>query len=144
MKITGSSNIKAILHSDGDLRQILDQLVSTGLDGYQSIDPQGFMDIAVVKRVYGDRLVLMGNVQASLLQEVDVPRIRQPGRVSDVLNRKRSLTNRMIRSLSAKLGISAEALIQEYPLVKSQPVRYPVNRSKSRAIHQVAEKKDLQ
>lgn len=69
--------VKAILHSDGDLRQILDQLVSTGLDGYQSIDPQGFMDIAEVKRVYGDRLILMGNVQASLLQEVDEARIRQ-------------------------------------------------------------------
>jgi uroporphyrinogen decarboxylase len=69
--------IKAILHSDGDLRQILAQLVSTGLDGYQSIDPQGFMDIAEVKREYGDRLILMGNVQASLLQEVDEIRIRQ-------------------------------------------------------------------
>jgi uroporphyrinogen decarboxylase len=68
---------KAILHSDGDLNKILDQLVSTGLDGYQSIDPQGHMDIAAVKRQYGDRLVLMGNVQASLLQEVDEPRIRQ-------------------------------------------------------------------
>jgi uroporphyrinogen decarboxylase len=69
--------VKAILHSDGDLRQVLDQLVSTGLDGYQSIDPQGHMDIAEVKRQYGDRLVLMGNVQASLLQEVDDERIRE-------------------------------------------------------------------
>ncbi len=69
--------VKAILHSDGDLRLILDQLVSTGLDGYQSIDPQGHMDIAEVKRVYGDRLILMGNVQASLLQEVDEPLIRE-------------------------------------------------------------------
>ena len=69
--------VKAILHSDGDLRQILDQLVSTGLDGYQSVDPQGHMDIAEVKRKYGDRLVLMGNVQASLLQEVDEELIRQ-------------------------------------------------------------------
>lgn len=69
--------VKAILHSDGDLRLILDQLVSTGLDGYQSIDPQGFMDIAEVKRQYGDRLVLMGNVQTSLLQEVDDALIRK-------------------------------------------------------------------
>jgi uroporphyrinogen decarboxylase len=69
--------VKTILHSDGDLRQILDQLISTGLDGYQSIDPQGFMDIAEVKRQYGDRLILMGNVQASLLQDVDQSRIRQ-------------------------------------------------------------------
>ncbi len=63
--------VPAILHSDGDLRLILDQLVSTGLDGYQSIDPQGHMDIAEVKREHGDDLVLMGNVRTALLQEVD-------------------------------------------------------------------------
>ena len=68
---------KAILHSDGDLRLILDQLVSTGLDGYQSVDPQGHMDIAEVKRAYGDRLILMGNVQASFLQDEDDRRIRE-------------------------------------------------------------------
>jgi uroporphyrinogen decarboxylase len=69
--------VKAVLHSDGDLRLILEQLVSTGLDGYQSIDPQGSMDIAEVKRQYGQQLVLMGNVQTSLLQEVDDLRIRE-------------------------------------------------------------------
>lgn len=67
----------AILHSDGDLRLILDQLVSTGIDGYQSVDPQGHMDIAEVKRQYGDKLILMGNVQTSLLQEIDGPLIRK-------------------------------------------------------------------
>ena len=66
----------AILHSDGDLRLVLDQLVSTGLDGYQSIDPQGNMDIAAVKAQYGDRLILMGNVKTALLQYVDEPEIR--------------------------------------------------------------------
>ncbi len=68
--------VPAILHSDGDLRLILDQLVSTGLDGYQSIDPQGHMNLAVVKRQYRDRLVLMGNVQASLLQDAAEQEIR--------------------------------------------------------------------
>jgi uroporphyrinogen decarboxylase len=68
---------KVILHSDGDLRLILDQLVSTGIDGYQSIDPQGHMDIAKVKEKYGDKLILMGNVQSSLLQDVDEGLIRK-------------------------------------------------------------------
>jgi len=67
---------RAILHSDGDLRLILDQLASSGLDGYQSIDPQGNMDIADVKRTHGNRLVLMGNVQTSLLQEANEEPIR--------------------------------------------------------------------
>ncbi len=69
--------VPAILHSDGDLRLILDQLVSTGLDGYQSIDPQGHMDIAEVKREYGDDLALMGNVRTALLQDVDEEPIRE-------------------------------------------------------------------
>ncbi|MEN6313947.1 MAG: uroporphyrinogen decarboxylase family protein, partial [Clostridiaceae bacterium] len=56
---------------------ILDQLVSTGLDGYQSIDPQGHMDIAEVKKLYGDKLILMGNVQTSMLQETDEQKIRE-------------------------------------------------------------------
>lgn len=68
---------RVILHSDGDIRSILDQLVSTGLDGYQSIDPQGHMDIAEVKKLYGDKLILMGNVQTSMLQETDGQRIRE-------------------------------------------------------------------
>ena len=71
---------KAILHSDGDLRLILDQLVSTGLDGYQSIDPQGNMDIAEVKTQYPD-LILMGNVKTALLQNVNnEEEIRQAAR----------------------------------------------------------------
>lgn len=37
-------------------------------------------------------------------------------RVSEILNRKRSLTLRMIRNLHAGLGISTEVLTQEYPL----------------------------
>lgn len=69
--------IKVFLHSDGDLNSILDQLVSTGLDGYHSIDPQGRMDIAAVKNKYGKHLILMGNVQTSLLQEVNEPLIRE-------------------------------------------------------------------
>ena len=69
--------LKAILHSDGDLRKILDQLVSTGLDGYQSIDPQGHMDIAQVKAQYGDRLILMGNVRSAALQDSDPEIIRE-------------------------------------------------------------------
>ena len=68
---------KAILHSDGDLRKILDQLVSANIDGYQSIDPQGHMDIAEVKKIYGDRLILMGNVQTSILQETNKEEIKK-------------------------------------------------------------------
>jgi len=58
----------AILHSDGCLTEILDQLHGTGLDGYQSVDPQGHMDIKRVREQYPDWL-LMGNVNCAMLQD---------------------------------------------------------------------------
>ena len=67
---------KAILHSDGDIRLLLDQLRSAGLDGYQSVDPQGFMDIKAVREQYPD-WILMGNVQCSTLQNVEESAIRE-------------------------------------------------------------------
>ena len=75
-----SLGVKAILHSDGDLRQILDDIVGAGIDGYQSIDPQGNMDIKDVKERYGDRLILMGNVKTALLQDVNDEEIRESAR----------------------------------------------------------------
>jgi uroporphyrinogen decarboxylase len=67
---------RAILHSDGCLNLILDQIHSTGIDGYQSIDPQGHMDIQTVRRQYPDWL-LMGNVSCALLQDTNEQKIRQ-------------------------------------------------------------------
>ena len=67
---------RAILHSDGCLSRILDQIHATGVDGYQSVDPQGGMDIGVVRETYPDWL-LMGNVPCSLLQDVEEEPIRE-------------------------------------------------------------------
>jgi HTH-type transcriptional regulator/antitoxin HigA len=44
------------------------------------------------------------------------PYIGSRGRVSEILNRKRPLTLRMIRNLEAGLGIPAAILVQDYPL----------------------------
>ena len=61
---------KAILHSDGCIAQILDQIYASGVDGYQSIDPQGQMDIQQVRKDYPD-WILMGNVACNMLQDVN-------------------------------------------------------------------------
>jgi uroporphyrinogen decarboxylase len=65
-----------IMHSDGCLTRILDQIHSTGVDGYHSVDPQGHMDIKTVREQYPDWL-LMGNVACNLLQDTDEARIRE-------------------------------------------------------------------
>ncbi len=66
---------KVILHSDGCISQLLDQIHATGIDGYQSVDPQGHMDIEQVRRDYPD-WILMGNVACNMLQDADEARIR--------------------------------------------------------------------
>lgn len=67
---------KLIVHSDGCLTKILAQIHKTGIDGYQSVDPQGFMDIKQVREQYPDWL-LMGNVECSMLQDSDEEKIRE-------------------------------------------------------------------
>ena len=69
--------LKAMLHSDGDLNLIMDQLVGSGIDGLQSIDPQGHMDIKKIKADYGDKIFLMGNVHTAKMQDADEEVIRE-------------------------------------------------------------------
>lgn len=57
-----------IKHTDGNIMPILDSLVSTNPHGLQSLDPQGGVDIAEVKRRIGNRVCLIGNVNCGLLQ----------------------------------------------------------------------------
>jgi len=57
-----------IKHTDGNIMPILDQLVAAGPNGLHSLDPQAGVDIAEVKRLYGDRICLCGNVNCGKLQ----------------------------------------------------------------------------
>jgi len=56
-----------IKHTDGNIMPILDQLVQTGPHALHSLDPQGGVDIAEVKRLVGDRVCLIGNVNCGKL-----------------------------------------------------------------------------
>jgi hypothetical protein len=50
-------------HTDGNITGFADEfLLESGFDGYHSIDPEAGMDLKWVKENYGDRVLLMGNV----------------------------------------------------------------------------------
>jgi uroporphyrinogen decarboxylase len=57
-----------IKHTDGNIMPILDSLVSANPHALHSIDPQGGVDLAEVKRLVGNRVCLIGNVNCALLQ----------------------------------------------------------------------------
>ncbi len=56
-----------IKHTDGNIMPILDSLLEGGPHALHSLDPQGGVDIAEVKRLAGDRVCLIGNVNCGLL-----------------------------------------------------------------------------
>jgi uroporphyrinogen decarboxylase len=56
-----------IKHTDGNIMPILDQLAQTHPHALHSLDPQGGVDIAEVKRLVGKELCLIGNVNCGLL-----------------------------------------------------------------------------
>ncbi len=57
----------AIKHTDGNIMPILDQLVAARPHALHSLDPQGGVDMAEVKRLVGDRVCLIGNVNCGLI-----------------------------------------------------------------------------
>jgi uroporphyrinogen decarboxylase len=56
-----------IKHTDGNILPILDQLVQPHPHALHSLDPQGGVDIAEIKRRFGNQLCLIGTVNCGLL-----------------------------------------------------------------------------
>jgi uroporphyrinogen decarboxylase len=58
---------KVILHSDGNLNLILDDLLELGIDGLHPIERKANMNLKEIKNLYGDKISIIGNVDASIL-----------------------------------------------------------------------------
>jgi uroporphyrinogen decarboxylase len=57
-----------IKHTDGNIMPVLDSLLESNPHALHSLDPQGGVDIAEVKRICGNKVCLIGNVNCGLLQ----------------------------------------------------------------------------
>jgi uroporphyrinogen decarboxylase len=65
--------VPVFLHSDGDIRTLLPQIVACGFDGLQSLQPSAQMNILEVKRQYGGQLCLWGNLDLNHLMTFGTP-----------------------------------------------------------------------
>ena len=65
-RVAEQLDIPWVVHSDGDVSAILDDLVDLGISGLHPIE-RNAMDIRSIKRRYGKRLCLLGNVDLDLL-----------------------------------------------------------------------------
>jgi len=66
--------VPVLLHSDGNLTPVLDEILACGFDGLHSLQPSAGMDIGVVKRRYGKDLVLIGNIDLDYVMTMAPPR----------------------------------------------------------------------
>lgn len=72
-EIKKHKNVPIIFHSDGDLRKVMNNIVEAGFDGIQSLQPTANMDIAQIKRDYGNDLCLMGNIDLNYVMTAATP-----------------------------------------------------------------------
>ena len=59
---------QCIKHTDGNIMPILKQMADCKPDAFHSLDPQGGVTIPEVRRIVGDDICLIGNVNCGLLQ----------------------------------------------------------------------------
>lgn len=65
-KVLEKVTIPWALHSDGNIGKAVDMLIDLGVVGLHPME-KGAMDIRTMKREYGDRICLMGNVDLNIL-----------------------------------------------------------------------------
>ena len=66
-----------IKHTDGNIMPIIDTLVECHPHALHSLDPMAGVDIREVKRLYGDRIALCGNVHCAALQTGTDEQVRE-------------------------------------------------------------------
>jgi uroporphyrinogen decarboxylase len=58
-------DVPVFLHSDGDINQVLDDLVGFGISAIHPVERKSNMDIAELRSRYGTGVCLVGNISAS-------------------------------------------------------------------------------
>jgi len=56
-----SKNLPTLFHSDGKLYEVIEDLIACGFNAIHPVEPKA-MDIGYLKRTYGNRLCLCGNI----------------------------------------------------------------------------------
>lgn len=65
-RVVDKVTIPWVLHSDGNITDVVDLFIDLGVAGFHPIE-KGAMDIVAMKRRYGDRVCLFGNVDLNIL-----------------------------------------------------------------------------
>ncbi|MHA2295803.1 MAG: uroporphyrinogen decarboxylase family protein [Candidatus Hodarchaeales archaeon] len=56
------NGVKVMLHTCGNINRILDDIIDTGIDGLNPLEPAASMDAFQFKKDHGDKVTIIGNV----------------------------------------------------------------------------------
>ena len=59
--------LKMMIHSDGNVGPLIPDFIEAGIAALQPLEVKAGLDVRVLKPLYGDRLVLFGNIDARVL-----------------------------------------------------------------------------
>lgn len=71
--VAKEKGVPFIKHTDGNIWSIIDDIIDTGIDALDPLEPMADMDIGKVKELYGDRIAVAGNVDCSELLSRGTP-----------------------------------------------------------------------
>jgi uroporphyrinogen decarboxylase len=57
--------LMVIKHTDGNIMPLIDMIIDSGIDCLDPIDPVAGMDLGLIKRTYGNRIAVKGNVDCA-------------------------------------------------------------------------------
>lgn len=66
-EIKNRTKTVCFMHTDGDINAVMDDIADCGFDGLQALQPSAGMDIRHIKKTYGDKLCLWGNLDLDYL-----------------------------------------------------------------------------
>jgi uroporphyrinogen decarboxylase len=128
-EIARAHDLPFIFHSDGDIRPVIPDLIELGVNAIHPIEPKG-MDIAELKRDYGDRLCLIGNLDLCYTLPRGTPeevaaevklRISQAGPGGGYCVSSANSVTEYVPLRNFEAMVEATFKYGEYPLVLRQP-----------------------
>jgi uroporphyrinogen-III decarboxylase len=70
-------NLMTVYHGCGNARDIFDDMVEMGLDGYNPVEAKAGLDVVELKKQYARRLAFVGNLDVRVLEKGDPEAIKR-------------------------------------------------------------------
>ncbi|HXW13162.1 MAG TPA: uroporphyrinogen decarboxylase family protein [Terriglobia bacterium] len=124
--IAHQAGLPFIMHSDGRLWEVLDDLITLGVEALNPIEPKA-MDIYQLKRKYGDHLALFGNIDLGYTR---IPGTGRPDNVrAEVRQRIKDLAPGGGYGVSSGAGVTRYVPLENFNAMREATFeygRYPI------------------